>query len=239
MSTKQESQPSSRESSSASTPALLICGAFAPELAPFVDLRGRHVRVAGDILHRIDLLEVGIGNLNAALSLERYLKGSHVAEILFVGSCGEYQPSRSSSLPGVVFAREFMARDLASLSGQSKPLPQIGGPLQSEAGAVGSLLRMALSAPEGLVNCPESLSLVAIPVSSFQSDAASSASRIFENLEAYGLARVATDNNVPFSALLAVTNGVGPHGSEEWKQNYVTGANVVSKLIHTIVTLED
>lgn len=229
---------SQQETPSSDLPVLLICGAFAPELAPFADLRDRVVRAAGDILHRVDLLEVGIGNLNAALSLERYLVRAPVAEVLFVGSCGEYRRSGASALPGVVFAREFFARDISALSGQSRALPQIGASVQTEPGAVGSLLRMALSAPEAVVNCPESVSLVAVSPDDLETFASFPNAIFFENLEAYGLARVASDNRVPFAALLAVTNGVGPRGSEEWQQNFSVGASMVSKLIRQIVTAE-
>ncbi len=49
----------------------------------------------------------------------------------------------------------------------------------------------------------------------------------FENLEGYGLAQVATASHLPFAALLALTNEVGPEGSRKWRQNFQTMADTL------------
>ncbi len=42
----------------------------------------------------------------------------------------------------------------------------------------------------------------------------------FENMECFGLAKVCHDFRIPFHSFFALTNTVGPLGSEEWKSNY-------------------
>lgn len=58
---------------------------------------------------------------------------------------------------------------------------------------------------------------------------------MLENLEAFSLARFCEIHKIGFSAFVAVTNRVGPSGSEQWAANYRSmGQALQQKLIGSI-----
>ncbi|TGK35201.1 phosphorylase [Leptospira gomenensis] len=57
----------------------------------------------------------------------------------------------------------------------------------------------------------------------------------FENMECWGLASVCSRFKIPFGALFALTNGVGPSGSEEWKTNYRVESDRLQKWILSLL----
>ncbi|MCB1140316.1 MAG: hypothetical protein KDK23_16280, partial [Leptospiraceae bacterium] len=62
-----------------------------------------------------------------------------------------------------------------------------------------------------------------------------SARPVLENLEAFSLARFCEIHKIEFSAFLAITNRVGPEGSEEWKQNYRAMAETLQEKVRPVL----
>ncbi|MEQ9363653.1 MAG: hypothetical protein RIF32_05390 [Leptospirales bacterium] len=187
-------------------PRLLIVGAFAPEID----------RLAAADPREFDLLEAGIGSVAAAVSLQARLlnpAAAPVSEVLFLGSAGVYDPAAPAGPGAFGFSTGFCKRDLATLEGRAHA-PGTGGEIfTTEVGERGAAMRAAVEASkiqDGVTNSTDSVSLVQVEVS----DCA------FENLEAFGVAWVCRRYAVPFGAFFALTNSVGPEGSEQWRANY-------------------
>lgn len=179
----------------ARTKSLLVCSAIEAELDRLLPLCGP----------RIDCLVCGIGNVEAAISLSRQLSVQAYDEIVFAGSCGSY--GEFSGYSSVV-SSEFVQKDTGVLSGRSKsPAARM---VCHAPGRIGSLI--ARGRVTGVTNCPDSVSL--------DLSGADTSGLAFENLECYGLAAAAERAGRPFIALLAVTNKVGPAGSDDWRANY-------------------
>jgi nucleoside phosphorylase len=61
----------------------------------------------------------------------------------------------------------------------------------------------------------------------------------FENMECFGLAWVAHKKNISFTAILAITNDVGPLGSDQWRANYRAYSRELQKRILNGLTSPD
>lgn len=217
---------------SLSLPSILLLGAFSPEIHLLAEaLHGRileNLPRHGDgeaISALLEIMEVGVGNQSAAFQLQKRLSrtGSPaVLEAIFIGSAGTYgsipegiSSAHPSSLPGGIAtgcSRLFWNRELAVLEGRAH-LPDIfPGMVQTEAGPLGTILSEGLGSVEGATNSPDSITLVDPVIEGI----ALPEGMLFENMEAFGLSFVASRMELPFSALYALTNRVGPGGSREW-----------------------
>lgn len=191
---------------------LLIVGAFAPEVDLLADIPvSSDANVAG-----FDVFAAGIGSVAAAVSVqERILnpKLPPVGEVLFLGSAGAYDSSVAAGPGRFAFSTEFCKRDLAAIEGRARLPGPTGETIQCEAGRrVAGMLQFieAKKFAVGVTNSTDSVSLVNVAVKDCN----------FENLETYGIAWVCKRYNLPFAAMLALTNTVGPAGSEEWSTNH-------------------
>jgi nucleoside phosphorylase len=200
--------------SGAITNSLLICAAIEAE----VD----RLRVQTQSLP-VECLVCGVGNVAAALSLSARLSAGRFDEILFVGSCGVYGEFGGNY--EAAYSREFVQSDLAVLSGRAKqPVPFHAKP---RAGAVSARLKEIILR-QGVTNCPDSVSL--------DLSGADIEGLAFENMECYGLASAALKYDAAFSAVFAVTNAVGPSGSNQWRENYRKFSDLLQKEIADCLT---
>lgn len=153
----------------------------------------------------------GVGNVAAAISLAEYLASNPAPdEILFVGSAGTYKQRRDEF--GIGFSSRFFQRELAVARGESSRPGLLPASIETEQGVVAVDLAKGMKCIPGSTNCPDSITLV--HTGSLFDDLA------FENMECYGLASVAERHKLPFTALFALTNVVGPAGSDSWRKNY-------------------
>lgn len=183
--------------SGAITKSLLICSAIEAELdrlQPVCDTLGA------------DRLVCGIGNIEAAISLTRCLAEQSYNEVVFAGSCGVY--GDFSGAYSSVFSSEFVQQDLGMLLGRS--YSPGARRIVHKPGPFGQMLQKGRRA--GVTNCPGSVTL--------DLTSADTSGLSFENLECYGLARAAELAGVRFCAVFAVTNAVGPAGSDQWRANF-------------------
>ncbi|RHX79035.1 phosphorylase [Leptospira yasudae] len=171
---------------------------------------------------KFQTLLCGIGNLEAALRLQRFLlehqnKGLALpSQVMFVGSAGVYpwlHPSFWKNRFGFSFQIEH--QELGKIERRiripeivpdsyefphSFEFPPTNEVLISKTNATGSI---AIETVSG-----KALEYLR------ENDLG------FENMECFGLAKVCKDFQIPLYSFFALTNTVGPDGSSEWKSNY-------------------
>ncbi|TGK86896.1 phosphorylase [Leptospira noumeaensis] len=176
----------------------LITGAFEGEVGI--------LRASGKFPH----LEVmGIGNLEAAINLSQFLsQNQEIQNIIFFGSCGAYEWT-GISIGEIVSPNFIYTKELSHALKLSKQIQ--GNPEFYE-------LVPDKSFQTANCNAPTTITLAEIknpPESSWES-------LEVENLELFGIAKVAAKFSVTVTAYLAVTNLVGPQGSTDWAKNWKT-----------------
>lgn len=174
----------------------LVTGAFEGEVGT--------LRASGRFPH---LQVMGIGNLEAAVNLSDYLfRNKEIRHIVFFGSCGAYEwtgiPIKSVVSPNLVYTKE-----LAHSLKLAKQIPEV----QEFYGLIAdNRFRTARC------NAPTTITLAELktpPDASFL--------RLeVENLELFGITKVAAKFSLSVTAYLAVTNIVGPNGSTDWAKNW-------------------
>ncbi|TGL37606.1 phosphorylase [Leptospira perdikensis] len=157
---------------------------------------------------RFPHLEVmGIGNLEAAINLSDYLfRNKEIRHIIFFGSCGAYEwtgiPKNSFVSPNLVYTKE-----LAHSLKIAKQIPES----QEFYGLIADNRFRTVRC-----NAPTTITLAEL-----KSPPDVSFARLeVENLELFGIAKVAAKFSLSVSAYLAVTNIVGPKGSNDWATNW-------------------
>ncbi len=215
-------------------PRLLIVGAFAPEIDELSkmssaasspkkdDPASPTAAQASRRPYDFEVLEAGIGSVAAAVSVQARLLDRDrppIDEVLFLGSAGAYDAEVPVGPGRFGFSTEFCKRDLAVLEARAHAPAETGAAIRAKAGDAMTAIRAGFDGDvlrEGICNSTDSVSLVAIDLKAagrgFECD--------FENLECFGVAFVCRSLGLPFAALLALTNTVGPGGSEQWRENY-------------------
>ncbi|MGJ4750980.1 phosphorylase [Leptospira kmetyi] len=188
----------------------LICSAIADEL-DLISKSGKY-----------PTLLCGIGNLEAGLRLQRFLlehQNKHLelpSQVLFVGSAGVYpwlHPSFWKDRFGFSFHIEN--QELAKLERKVR-VPEIVPdsyefPHSFEFESKEEILISKTNATGSITI--ENVSGKALEYLR-EHDLG------FENMECFGLAKVCRDFGIPLYSFFALTNTVGPTGSEEWRFNY-------------------
>ncbi|MBX7056465.1 MAG: hypothetical protein K1X75_00255 [Leptospirales bacterium] len=211
--------------------SLLLCGAFGGEIDRLQAWNGRSVLVGGEAT-AIHVAECGIGNIDAALAWQRWQceRGlSSECETLFLGSAGACdQQFPAPWLGGAVIPTHIHKREAGLLLGHSKLPPRLFAAIPENPGNFARRLRSlkfeSFILHEGTVNCPDAVSLD-------HAELYLQEGLQFENLECYGLARAAELHGAAFSALLAITNHVGPKGSEQWRRNYAACSAALQNIV--------
>ncbi len=183
---------------------VLFCGAVAAEI-DLLAANSSDPRPVNQTSYEAHAL--GVGNLTAAFNADELLRTGRFQEVIFIGSAGAYT---DSEYPPFVFASHFTNREAAVIEGKARVPDLLASVIQSDPGEAGRVLRARLNFPEGVVNCPDSISLQPLRPSGMD----------YENMECFGVAFAARRHNVPFCSFLALTNRVGPDGSREWLASF-------------------
>jgi nucleoside phosphorylase len=212
----------------ASRTDLLIVAAHAPEMAglrPWLSdkligqIRGLSVRGKA----------VGIGMAAAGPATARGILAVSPRAVLLVGSCGVYPNLPQYRPHDVVVARRVQLVSHAVNAGKS----EFPGPMQTM--VEGSPLLAAGLAASGARVFPAS---IACTMAQTVDDAIAASVHPAtgceaENLEAFAVAQACKASEIPFTAVLGVSNIVGSTGLHDWRQFQRAAVNAAAEVIVT------
>lgn len=152
-----------------------------------------------NIEHQV--ITLGIGYLEAALNLESFLnKNPKPKEIIFIGTAGSY--SQALSIGELVNVSSVSLLNIGTVLKQSY-IPKEYESFQSS----------------GKIQCLSSLEITNSAELSKKISNLSSKSLV-ENMELYGVAKVASRHDIPWSAILGITNYTDENAHQDWKANH-------------------
>lgn len=161
--------------------------------------------------------------MGAALAIDREQPDA----VLFVGTAGLYK----NRLPGVELDEVVAARELRLWSAEvSAGRAYFPAPLPALLQPTAQMLRLAneLRMPLANVACPLGISTQAVR---YPRDAAPDV----ENLEAFAVGRAAARLNLPFMAILGISNQVGPSAHAQWKKHAGAAAVAACRMAYTFI----
>lgn len=210
-----------RKQKTESTVNILILGAFPPEITPLRRaLRGNRGTAFG---------LTGIGPINAAVAVSKYLAEYRPRHVVFVGSVGAV--STKTKLLSVISAKSASMIDPCELLGKTETLA-VGYPI------IGAdrrwLKRMTKLTPE-LIHAGVYTTVGLTRSKSLANKIGKDSRGEFESLELYGLAAACKAAGIPWNSIQVVTNHLGPNGHTEWKRNYKKAAEITAKLVPSLV----
>ncbi len=200
---------------------LLICSAWEEEVKTLKAQRSK-------LNEESSIRTLGIGYFDAALQLNKILQDANYSRIIFLGTGGSY-------------SKELGIGDLVSISSVS--LLNLGTVLEHSYVPIEydayECSRLQAQHSTVSANCLSSLEITKCnqvskkienyykdPVrhaASFIQQSSSEAGTIqlplVENLELYGVAKIASEHNIPWSAFLGITNYTDANAHQDWKAN--------------------
>lgn len=167
---------------------------------------------------------VGVGPLRAAHRAGMMFATNRPDAVVLVGSCGSYTPE--IGIGDVVCSQtNLWASGVDALGLGYTPIPPPALPADA-----------ALIAASGLVVAR----VVTVPTITTDLTLAAALTQLgeVEHMEAYGVALAAAEAQIPFLAILGVSNQVGPGAHEDWKRHRATAeANAreaARRLVHKL-----
>lgn len=222
----------------------LIAGAIGAEIALLAERLNQQAGLEiKETLIDVEVLEVGVGSIDAALTLQHRLLNQNlprIDEILFIGSAGRHistvdHDNPAVDLPGSTagepaapsgrknlperhdwgFSVRFLRLESSVRQGESRLPPALVSTVETTPGSLGEFLVGRLRPLTGVTNSLDSITLVSVSSEDFNITGP-----LFENMEAFGVARICELLSLPCSAFFALTNDVGPEGSLQWALNH-------------------
>ena len=213
--------------------ALLIVGAFEPELAP---LKERLSCISPALTYQLHFAAVGVGAVAAAVGTIRAVQALNsqgscfpdlsATHLIFVGSLGGY--NQSSPL-----LRGFLATESRLLAPEVErgeayfPAPLICSYEAHQPWREQILSTLGDRIQSGPVYSPLAIS----KNSTLSPKLIQAAEPAGENLELFGIAEACAQLGLSWSALGVVTNRVGPEAHSEWRKNFETAAEITADLV--------
>lgn len=146
---------------------------------------------------------LGVGMVRAAARMARLLEVHRPARVVLVGTAGAYPVAGAPRIGEVVTASSVALGSGTAALGRGY-VPQAPPPIQAvPAGGLPAHAVLCCTAITSDVDLAVALGVHAT----------------VEHMEAYGVALACQDAGVPFCAVLAVTNIVGPDAHAQWKAN--------------------
>lgn len=182
---------------------VLIVGAYAGELKPFLDMGKRYQHVENDI----GFLSAGIGPVAASFGLTHFLEDYRPKTILAVGTAGIVQ-SEKLSLGDIVRVETLSYEGRGGFDKNSEvyvPDLQLSHvELKNSHEAFSHLQTVSVFAPQEISR------------GEFWSQHLSQHNYQVEHLESFAYAFVAQKFKIPLTILLGLTNHIGKTAHEEW-----------------------
>lgn len=208
-------------------PRWLVLSAWEPELA---GLRRGLAELPAAVRRSITARPAGVGLVEAAIGATRAIGETRPTAIVFVGTAGLYPGRRPDlGLAEVLAARRIALVDSAVLRGQAflpAPLPataEVSPSLRERLVRQGVLV--------GDVACPLGITNGLATARKIARDLDCDV----ENLEAFAVARAAAAADLPFTALLGISNLVGPTGHREWKRHAEKAAHAACRAALSLI----
>jgi uncharacterized protein YlzI (FlbEa/FlbD family) len=184
---------------------LLICSAWEEEVRA---LNGQQSTVNGEHIKTL-----GIGYLEAALKLNNILRDANYSRIIFLGTAGAY--SNELQIGDIVNVASVALLNPLTIEGKGYVPREYNLYESSRVNGQGSTVNAnCLSSLEITTN--EVISKTIIENSPFTVHQLP----LTENLELYGVAKVASEHNIPWSAFLGITNYTNVNAHQDWKANH-------------------
>lgn len=207
---------------------LLIVAAHAPEMA------GLRPWLSDSLIGRIRGLEVrgkavGIGMAAAGPATARGILAVSPRAVLLIGSCGVYPGLPQYRPHDVVVASRIQLVSHDVNAGRS----EFPGPMQTTI-ECNALLAAGLASSGGRVfAAPVACTLARTTDDVLASSVHPATGCEAENLEAFAVAQACKAADVPFTAVLGVSNIVGSTGQHDWKQFQRASVNAAAEVIVT------
>ncbi|NQY80148.1 MAG: hypothetical protein HRT47_07540 [Candidatus Caenarcaniphilales bacterium] len=170
-----------------------------------------------DLGNDVEILNLGIGYLNAALKLERYLKSSEkpIERIVFIGTAGliAYNEQKFEMDDSKIYSIKKV-----SLGDYLSKLDYSYVPVEYKVHEIESFndLEDPLSKAVAFSN----LEITKSPKLSEKILEEYPSQTLVENMELYGIAAIAADHKTPLSSFLVTTNYTNFFAHEDWKANH-------------------
>ena len=222
---------------------VLVLGAFSQE----TDILARelHKKETTNLL-TFEIINVGVGPVEVAIALQkRLLEKNNVSEIIFLGSAGVYEKDFLKKRKYTyTSSQNFYFRDLSiwerhKTNAIAKEINLQTIHVETKKGKLAQMCENTFLESQSIeelffyheniaVNTLHSITLRNVNIHSSHKN---NFLILLENLEVFGLARVASLFHIPFTAFLALTNEVDSHSSISWKKNYRPMSIQMQKLI--------
>lgn len=159
----------------------------------------------------VQIETLGIGYLEAALNLEKILQENREIEaVIFLGTAGAY--SQILQIGELVEIKSVALLNRGEVLGQSYH-PKKYQRFQSHA-------KHKFAKDLALVDCLSSLEITSDEKFSQQvTEFYDEASPLVENMELYGVAKVCCDHDIPWSAVLGISNYTNQNAHQDWQVN--------------------
>lgn len=193
---------------------ILVCAAWEPELTHF-----RGVTAASSA---VVAAAVGVGVVDAAAGVTRWIERERPARALLLGTCGAF--AGRAAIGEVVVGASALLVDAALEAGHAALPP----PLVARAALDPALRDAAVAAGARSVQIANTVAVTTDDAYAARLAAHSAAD--VEHLEAFAFARACALAEVPCAIVLGVANVVGSRGRDEWRANHVEASRRAADL---------
>jgi nucleoside phosphorylase len=158
---------------------------------------------------------LGVGNMEAIINLFLFLQNhSEIKEIVFIGSAGTYDTSLCSVF-SIVRGKDYHYRELSTWKGESNSPKLMDTYVAEQENFIEDTIFTNWKLEKFSVNSPHSITLLSLSELPLWENAPT-----LENMEVFGIAKLAKTLGLGFSSILGITNEVGVNGSQDWLKNY-------------------
>ncbi len=196
---------------------LLVCSAWEEEVKA----------IKASNLAEVSIKTLGIGYLEAALQLNKMLQDKPYSRIIFLGTAGAY--SKELPIGEIVSVSQISLLNLGEVLGHSY--------IPKKYSSYKSSLHIHSATQPLTTNCLSSLEIT--KSSDFSKkiiEYYKLQTALVENMELYGVAKVATEHNIPWSAFLGITNYTNENAHQDWKANHEIVSENLGKTLLEIIT---
>ena len=207
---------------------LLVLAAYAPELTAMRRLLGEQLfgNVSGVV---VSCKAVGVGLPNATAGTTMRLLQLRPRAAILVGTCGVY-PGATPPMGDAVVARRTVLVDPIEVEKRGAMPDPMSRSLECNA-------MIALGLGNGRAPTLDvANTLVVTTDDALSIQVGASCGCAVENLEAFGVANACALQNVPFAAVVGVSNKVGSTGREEWRAHHKPAALAACEVVNRWLT---